>query len=61
VLVGGDADLAERLTATLESLHQDAEGRGALALGRMARLERMQDADYELTRACDRRAAACTP
>ena len=61
VLVGGDADLAERLTATLESLHQDAEGRAALALGRMARLERMQDAHYDLTRACDRRAAACTP
>ena len=60
VLVGGDAALAERLTEVLEHLHQDEAGRAALALGRMARLERMTDADYDLTRACDREAARCT-
>lgn len=60
VLVGGDEELAERLTAVLESLHQDAEGRAALALGRMARLERMSDEDYDPTRSCDRKAATCT-
>jgi len=60
VLVGGDAELAERLTEVLERLHQDETGRAALALGRMARLERMADADYDLTRTCDREAAKCT-
>lgn len=60
VLVGGDADLAERITSVLEHLHQDDEGRSALARGRMARLERMSDADYDLTRTCDRKAASCT-
>lgn len=60
VLVGGDDDLAERITCVLECLHQDEAGRAALSLGRMARLERMDDGDYDLTRDCDRRAAACT-
>jgi ABC-type phosphate/phosphonate transport system substrate-binding protein len=60
VLVGDDARLAEELTAILESLHQDQAGRAALAHGRMARLERMEDADYDRTRAGDREAATCT-
>ena len=60
VLVGGDEELAERLTGVLDRLHQDADGRAALALGRMARLERMEDADYDPTRTCDRKAATCT-
>ncbi|MGI9186612.1 MAG: phosphate/phosphite/phosphonate ABC transporter substrate-binding protein [Gaiellales bacterium] len=60
VLVGDDAVLAEEITAVLERLHQDDEGRAALALGRMARLERMRDEDYAHTRACDREAATCT-
>lgn len=60
VLVGGDAELAERLTAVLERLHQDEQGRAALALGRIARLERMDDSDYDQTRASDREAATCT-
>lgn len=60
VLVGGDDELAERITGVLERLHQDDAGRAALSLGRMARLERMEDSDYDMTRACDRRAAECT-
>jgi len=60
VLVGGDDELAERIAGVLERLHQDDAGRAALALGRMARLERMVDADYDLTRTCDREAARCT-
>jgi ABC-type phosphate/phosphonate transport system substrate-binding protein len=60
VLVGGDDALAERITAVLERLHQDPDGRAALALGRIARVERMSDADYDQTRSCDREAATCT-
>ena len=60
VLVGGDDALAERITAVLERLHQDPDGRAALALGRIARVERMNDADYDQTRSCDREAATCT-
>ena len=60
VLVGDDEALVEEVTSVLESLHQDADGRAALALGRMTRLERMHDADYDLTRTCDQKAATCT-
>lgn len=61
VLVGGDASLAARLRAVLTALHEDEAGRAALAQGRMLRLEAVSDADYEPTRACDRRAAPWTP
>jgi ABC-type phosphate/phosphonate transport system substrate-binding protein len=61
VLVGGDDELALRLRGVLVSLHEDAGGRTALGLGRMLRLDAVDDADYDVTRACDRRAAPLTP
>ena len=47
--------------AVLVALHGDADGRAALELGRMLRLDPVADADYDLTRDCDRRAAPWTP
>ena len=61
VLVGGDAALADELRAALIALHEDADGRAALERGRMLRLDPVADADYDLTRDCDRRAAPWTP
>ncbi len=61
VLVGADAGLAVELRAVLAALHEDADGRAALELGRMLRLDPVADADYDLTRDCDRRAAPWTP
>jgi len=43
------------------TLHEDADGRAALERGRMLRLDPVADADYDLTRDCDRRAAPWTP
>lgn len=60
VLVAGDAALADRLRGLLSGLHRDPAGRAALALGCLARYESVDDAAYDATRACDRRAAACT-
>lgn len=61
VLVGGDADLAVALRTALAGLHEDEAGREALALGQMLRLDAVSDADYDVTRDCDRRAAPSTP
>ena len=61
VLVGGDAALAVELRAALAGLHEDERGRAALALGRMLRLDPVEDADYAVTRECDRRAALVWP
>jgi ABC-type phosphate/phosphonate transport system substrate-binding protein len=61
VLVGADAALADELRAALVALHEDADGRAALERGRMLRLDPVADADYDLTRGCDRRAAPWTP
>ena len=61
VLVGGDAGLADELRSVHVALHEDEAGRTALGLGRMLRLEPVADADYDLTRDCDRRAAPWTP
>lgn len=61
VLVAGEDDRAERLRQALVGLHGDAEGRAALALGGMARFDVVDDATYDVTRDCDRRAAPATP
>lgn len=61
VLVGGDAAFADELRGVLAALHEDADGRAALERGRMVRLDPVADADYDLTRDCDRRAAPWTP
>jgi ABC-type phosphate/phosphonate transport system substrate-binding protein len=61
VFVGDDAEVAELLRQALASLHEDASGRAALALGCMARFDAMHDSDYDWIRECDRRAATCTP
>ena len=61
VLVGDDQELAQRLRQALASLHEDATGRAALALGCMARFDAMHDSDYDWVRQCDGRAAPCTP
>ena len=61
VLVGGDTAVGEQIAACLAALHLDAQGRSALALGRMARFDRVTDTTYDMTRECDRRAAACMP
>lgn len=50
------APLRERLRAALLSLHADAAGRAALALGQVARFTGVADADYDDIRAKARRA-----
>ena len=58
VLAGaGDADA---LRADLVALAADDDGAAALALGSIERLDAVDDAFYDATRACDRRAALCT-
>lgn len=59
VLVDGDAATADALRAALVALADDAEGRAALALGRITRLAAVDDGAYDVVRAFDRRAAAC--
>lgn len=60
-LVGGDDECAGVLREALASLHGDPAGRAALELGRMVRFDAVDDARYDATRDCDRRAAPLTP
>lgn len=60
VLTRGSGDAAADLRDVLANLHRDADGAAALALGGMARLDPVDDAFYDPTRDCDRRAALCT-
>ncbi len=60
VLVGGDPDLADQLRGALTTLAAQPSGAAALALGAIARFAATDDATYDPTRACDRRAAQCT-